>query len=128
MTTAAPGPAVPAAPKVPATRAEGGGRTRLPGTRRAAGDVARVLVVRAVLALIGAVAAVVGAVAMWQRSMHDSDFGPYLGKTLTPVTRYSGPWIVGAAGLALVAGLLVVAAVTDSHRAIRLRRLSRPGR
>lgn len=90
--------------------------------------MANLLILRAVLGLLGAAVAFVGGVLMWRHSMRDSNFGPFFADpAMTPVTRYSAPWIVGAAGLMLVAGLLVVAALSDGYRAIRVRRLSRPG-
>lgn len=91
----------------------------------AAAGLARVLLVRCILALI-AVPALLGA-AWWlySRSMTISMWGPYDGvPEPLPVARYSTPWLLSAAGAALVAGLLLVSAVGDLVKYRRVRRFA----
>jgi hypothetical protein len=72
----------------------------------------------AVLALIAGVAAwwLVG------RGVVTNDFPPFLdSQSVTPITRYSGPWLTAAAVAALLAALLALAAVFDLVRWSRSR-------
>ncbi|WP_164860668.1 hypothetical protein [Rhodococcus sp. X156] len=64
-----------------------------------------VAVVQAVLAVV----LVVVAVWCWSRGIEVADFPPYTADTtVQPVTFYSGPWLGGAIGCVVLAGLLVV--------------------
>lgn len=92
---------------------------------RAAGDVATVLAVRMLLALLGAIAALFGAVLLYRHSISGALWGPYLPNSpKVTIVRYSTPWIDGAAGLTLLAGLLVTAVVADLVRWRRVRRVT----
>lgn len=95
-------------------------------TDRAAGDVATVLAVRMVVALIGVAVAVFAAILLYQHSIRSRQWGPYLpGDAPVTIERISTPWLIGATGLVLLAGLLVTAVVADLvrwrrvHRALR---------
>jgi fructose 1,6-bisphosphatase len=93
---------------------------------RAAGEVATVLAIRMSVALLGAIAALAGVLVLYGHSMRSSQWGPYLpGESAVTIERYSTPWLIGATGLALLAGLLVVAAVADFVRWRRVRRAAR---
>lgn len=93
---------------------------------RAAGEVATVLAIRMSVALLGAIAALAGVWVLYRQSMRPSQWGPYLpGEPAVTIERYSTPWLIGATVLALVAGLLVVAAVADFVRWRRVRRAAR---
>jgi hypothetical protein len=73
--------------------------------------------VRGVVAIV--LAAGAGVVAWWLvgRGVHTDDFPAFLEtQSVTPITRYSGPWLTAAAGAALAAALLVMAAVFDLVR------------
>ncbi|AZI58760.1 hypothetical protein EH165_12080 [Nakamurella antarctica] len=53
----------------------------------------------------------VGAFASYRHSMAVNLFPAYLAAgDLTPITRYSPPWVAGAAGLLIVGGVLLMAA------------------
>ncbi len=108
-------------PPVPAQSPASSGRP----TDRAAGDVATVLLVRMVVALIGAAASVIGAVLLFRHSVRPQQWGPYLGDAPVTIQRISTPWLVGATGLLLLAGLLVTAVAADLVRWRRLRRRDR---
>jgi hypothetical protein len=69
-------------------------------------------------------ATVAGIAAWWLlgRGVRTDDFPPFLDtQSVTPITRYSGPWLTAAAGAALVAALLLLAAVFDLIRFSRAR-------
>lgn len=92
---------------------------------RAAGDVATVLVTRMLMSWLGALAALFGAVLLYRQSISSSLWGPYLPNSpKVTIVRYSTPWIDGAVGLTLLAGLLVTAAVADLVRWRRVRRVT----
>jgi hypothetical protein len=77
---------------------------------------------RAVAAAVSAFTA--GALAWWLlgRGVATDDFPAFLdSQSVTPITRYSGPWLTAAAGAALLAALLVLAAVFDLVRWSRAR-------
>jgi hypothetical protein len=96
------------------------------GTGRAADAVASVLAMRIVIALLGMLAALYGTVMFYRHSMRAALWGPYVpNSSQVAIVRYSTPWLVAAAGLALLAGLLLVAAVADTVRWRRLRRAAR---
>jgi hypothetical protein len=79
--------------------------------------------VRLVVALVVALAAVAGAVLLFRHSRSPGSFGPFMADgAMTEVTRYSGPWIMGAGGLLLLAALLLVVVVVDAVRLGRRRR------
>ncbi len=75
------------------------------------------LAVRAGLSLAGA--AVLLACGIWMAlgAVADHEFPPYVpGAKGTVISSYSGPWLAGAIGVGALAGLLLVAAVTDLWR------------
>lgn len=75
------------------------------------------LALRAVLAVLGAGIAIAAAIGLARAGIVDHHFPPYVaGDTTTVITAYSGPHWAGAIGLGAVAGLLLVAAVTDLWR------------
>ncbi len=93
---------------------------------RAAGDVSSVLLVRSVVAAVATVVLVVAAVFLFRHGVRGDHFPPYLsGSTTTVITRYSAPWIAGAAGVALLAGLSFTSVAVDVFRRIRLQRARR---
>ncbi|WP_029136247.1 hypothetical protein [Nakamurella lactea] len=99
------------------------------GTDRAADAVASVVAVRMVIALLGMFAALYGTVMLYRHSMRTTLWGPFVaGESKVAIVRYSTPWLLAAAGLALLAGLLLVAAVADTVRWRRLRRAARDRR
>ena len=84
--------------------------------------LATVLTIRLVVGVVGAAAAVVAAVLLFRAGRSVGEFGPFMADgELTSIDRYTGPWIVAAAGALLVAGLLLVSATADGVRAGRLR-------
>jgi Na+/proline symporter len=70
--------------------------------------------------VVAAGLAVLAGVACWWlvgRGVRTDNFPPVLGtQTVTPITRYSGPWLTAAAGAALLAALLLLAAAFDLIR------------
>jgi hypothetical protein len=93
---------------------------------RAAGDVSTVLMVRSVVAALGTVALVVAAVLLFRHGVRGDHFPPYVsGASSTVITRYSAPWIAGAAGAALLAGLSFSSVAVDFFRRLRLQRARR---
>lgn len=93
---------------------------------RAAGDVSSVLLVRSIVAAVGTVVLVVAAVLMFRHGVRGDHFPPYVnGTTSTMITRYSAPWIAGAAGVALLAGLAFTSVAVDVFRRLRLQRARR---
>jgi hypothetical protein len=77
----------------------------------------RKTVIRAGLAGLVAVIVGYGSWLMLRRAVNTNDFPPYLsGTSVTPITRYSGPWLTAAAGAALVAALLLLFAAVDLIR------------
>lgn len=97
------------------------------GTGRAADALAAVLLVRIVVAVLGMLAALYGAVMLYLHSMSSSIWN-FADIPQATIVRYSTPWLVAAAGLSLLAGLLLVAAVADTVRWRRLRRAARDRR
>ena len=81
---------------------------------------------RLVRAVISAVFALVSALAAWfllRHGIRTDDFPPFIaGEQTTPITRYSGPWLTAAAGMALVAALFLLFAVIDLVRWSRAKR------
>ncbi len=72
---------------------------------------------RAVAACVLAVLCAVGAWLLVQGAVHTDIFPPFVaGTSSTSIKRYSGPFLTAAAGAALLAALLLVAAVTDLRR------------
>ncbi len=68
----------------------------------------RVLAV-AVAEVALALVMVVAAFWCWHQGLQTADFPPYTkGIELQPLTYYSGPWIAGAVGCVMLAGLLAV--------------------
>ena len=69
------------------------------------------------------VLAVLAAIAAWfllRHGIRTDDFPPFIdGQQATPITRYSGPWLTAAAGMALVAARLLVYAAVDLLRRSR---------
>ncbi len=93
---------------------------------RAADDVSTVLLIRAVVAGLGAVALLVVAVLLFDHGVRPDNFPSFTtGARYTVITRYSGPWIGGAAGVALLAGLSFTSFGVDLFRRIRLQRARR---
>jgi len=83
--------------------------------------------IRGVGAAVLAVAAGLAAWWLLVRGVSTDDFPPFLdSQSATPITRYSGPWLTAAAGAALVAALLVLAALFDLVRWSRARTVSSP--
>lgn len=72
---------------------------------------------RAALSIVCAAALLALAGWMLGEGTRDDLFPPVLpdGPPVV-ITRYSGPWIAGAAGMALLAGLLLVTAASDLWR------------
>lgn len=104
-------------------------RPAVRGTGRAADAVASVVAVRMAIAALGVLAALYGAVMLYRHSMRTTLWGPFLpGEPQVEIVRYSTPWLLAAAGLALLAGLLFVAVVADTVRWRRLRRAARDRR
>ncbi|WP_229674350.1 hypothetical protein [Nakamurella endophytica] len=94
--------------------------------RRAAHELGRTLLVRGAVLAAVAVLLVVAAVLAYRHGVRDDTFPPYVaGTTGTTITRYSGPWIAGAGGALLVAGLLAVGAARDLLGWRRMVRASR---
>jgi hypothetical protein len=105
-----PQPAVPPAPLTPEQ------------TRGAVRDIALVLLVRGVLALVATAALVVGAYLLYRHGMRADTFPGYADdRTSNAVVHYSPPWIAAAAGLLLLAGLALTAGIADLLRRARLR-------
>lgn len=108
MTGAAPAPHTPPAPDP---------------QRAAARDVSRILGLRIALAVPVLLLALAGAVLLYRASISTDTFGPFIeGQQPSQIRLYSTPWLVGAAGCLLVAGLAVVFAVRDLVRRRRVRR------
>lgn len=85
--------------------------------------VVRILRLRLVLELVLGVVAVGGAVLLFRKSINLTLWGPFIaGDPVVTIRKYSSPWVLGAAGALLFAGLLVVFAVKDL---VRVRRLDR---
>lgn len=64
-----------------------------------------------------AVVAVLAAFWCWHLGVRTSLFPPYTkGLNVQPVTYYSGPWIGGAVGAVVLAGLLAVDAARRAFR------------
>jgi hypothetical protein len=94
---------------------------------RAAGDVSTVLLIRFVVAGVAAVLLLVGAVLLFDHGVRTDHFPSFVSGVSTSITRYSGPWIGAAAGLALLAGLALTSCLVDLFRWSRLRRTERVG-
>ncbi|SDO95277.1 hypothetical protein SAMN04515671_2459 [Nakamurella panacisegetis] len=96
---------------------------------RAADDVSTVLLVRAIVAGTATIALLMVAGLLFAHGVRDDTFPPYLsGTKSTTIVRYSAPWIAGAAGCALLAGLAFVSFGVDLFRHLRLQRARRAGR
>ncbi len=89
---------------------------------RAAGDVSTVLLVRFVVAGLAAVLLLVAAVLLFRHGVRTDHFPSFVSGVTTSITRYSGPWIGAAAGLALLAGVALTVGGVDFFRWLRLRR------
>jgi hypothetical protein len=88
--------------------------------------VAKVLLLRGILAVVAAAALIAGAVLLFRHSMRTDVFPSYSDDSKASyITRYSAPWIAGAAGALLLAGLSLTAGITDLVRRLRLRVLTR---
>lgn len=95
---------------------------------RAAGDVSSVLLIRAVVAAVATVVLLVVAALLFAHGVRPDNFPSYVsGTTRTVITRYSAPWIGGAAGIALLAGLAFTSSAVDAFRRVRLQRARRSG-
>jgi hypothetical protein len=93
---------------------------------RAAGDVSSVLLIRALVGAFATVVLLAGAVLLFRHGIRSDTFPPYVsGTTSSTVVRYSAPWIAGAGGAALLAGLSFVSFSVDLFRRIRLQRARR---
>lgn len=93
------------------------------GTGDAARSVAGVLAVRIALAVPVLLVALAGAVVLYRESISVHVFGPFIeGDAPSRIRLYSTPWLVGAAGCLLLAGLVVVFAVRDVVRRRRVQR------
>jgi len=118
-------PAAPASPTAADTvrATEAGQAESTPGER--ADDIghrSRRTLLRAVGAVVLAVLAAAVAWLLLRHGIRTDAFPPFLsGAPSTPITRYSGPWITAAAGVALLAALLLLLASIDVIR------WSRPG-
>lgn len=94
---------VPVGPAMPVNAAPN------PGPRR------RLL--RAVTATVLALLAGLAAALLLRNGIRTDDFPSFIdGAPSTPITRYSGPWLTAAAGMALLAALLLLAASMDLVR------------
>ena len=75
---------------------------------------ARRRLLRAAIAVVLAVLAAAAAWFLLRHGIRTDDFPPFIdGQQSTPITRYSGPWLTAAAGMALLAALLLLFAVID---------------
>ncbi len=101
------------------------------GSRGAELSVARVVparrrLVRAVLAIALALLAALAAWFLLRHGIRTDAFPPFIaGEQVTPITRYSGPWLTAAAGMALVAALFLLFGVIDLSRWSRAKRMGR---
>jgi len=72
------------------------------------------------VALVAAVLAAIGAWLLLRNGIRTDAYPAFLpGTESTGITRYSGPWLTAAAGVALVAALLLLSAGLDLLRWIR---------
>lgn len=94
---------------------------------RAAGDMLTALLIRSIVAGAAAVLLLVGAVLLFDHGVRPDHFPSYVSGTPTVITRYSGPWIGAAAGLALLSALAFTSCGIDLFRWARLRRAERSG-
>ncbi|QNK82810.1 hypothetical protein [Nakamurella sp. PAMC28650] len=93
---------------------------------RAAGDVSSVLLIRTIVAAVATIVLVVAAVLLFRHGVRPDHFPAFLsGTTSTVITRYSAPWIAGAAGAALLAGLCFTSVTVDLFRRVRWQRARR---
>jgi len=75
------------------------------------------LAVRASLSLAGGVLLLACGILLARHGIVDHTFPAFVeGQQHTVITSYSGPFISGAIGVGLVAGLLLVAGITDLWR------------
>lgn len=80
-------------------------------------DLRTLLALRAVLAVLAAAVLVVAAVGLARAGIVDHSFPAFVpGGGPTVIVGYSGPLLAGAIGTGTVAGLLLVAALTDLWR------------
>ncbi len=74
----------------------------------------RVLLRRSIVAVAAAGLAAVGAWLLLRHGIRTDDYPAFLpGTESTGITRYSGPWLTAAAGMGLVAALLLLSAGLD---------------
>jgi len=93
---------------------------------RAVQDVASALLIRAIVAAGATVLLMVATVQLFRHGIRPDNFPPFLaGTTRTVITRYSPPWIAGAAGTAVLAALSFTSFSADLFRRVRLQRLRR---
>ncbi len=75
------------------------------------------LALRATLSLVGALVLLAAGIAMARHGIVDHTFPPFVeGEEHTIITAYSGPWLTAAIAVGAIAGLLLVASVTDWWR------------
>jgi nitrate reductase gamma subunit len=75
------------------------------------------LALRSALSLVGAAVLLACGIVMANHAIVDHLFPPFVaGAEQTVITSYSGPWLAGAIGVGALAGLLLVAAITDLWR------------
>lgn len=74
----------------------------------------RFAIIRAIVCLVVAAVCVLLAVVFADHGVRIDTFPAYVtGDTQTYIRQFSGPWITGAFGMVALAGLLVVAAISD---------------
>jgi hypothetical protein len=87
------------------------------GAAPAATRSRRVLLIRSICTAIAAVVAAVGSWLLLQNGIRTDAYPAFLpGTENTEITRYSGPWLTAAAGVALVGALLLLSSGIDLVR------------
>jgi len=95
---------------------------------RATDDVASALLIRTIIAAGATVLLVVATVQLFRHGIRPDNFPPFLaGTTRAVITRYSPPWIAGAAGTAVLAALSFTSCCADLFRRVGLQRMRRRG-